>query len=653
MILTLCILLLKKSFDYGFNKDIALGDTNSLKGDVNSDGKVNSLDYMLVRKHILRISTLTSAQQKLADVNGDNNVSTADYIFIKKIILGTAQDVPVTSVTLSKSSVSLKVGESATITATISPSNATNKGVTWTSSNTNVATVNNGVISAIASGSAIITATLSNSKTASCSVTVNGNTKKYTLSFISEITTGFEEKNVLIKGGEVSEQRSVKLHLKRNIHYTISFDYKTVSDTNQFDVDLFPDNLPQITPTATTSIKHYDWDINLNDSIIETDDVWLRFFDDINIGSGSDITISNVTIKKVENKTYNEGDKFGTLPIPVRGGYKFLGWYTSPTGGTQITSNTKVTSNMNLYPHWQRSFDLILLWGQSNMVGSVGRSFEKDDNSSLLKGIDSDIVYFNQSYGRVLVNMPSHVAYEYRYLLGGMSDVSLNYESFGEQLYYKNDELTAEKVADIQSLDASDGTNMIPYFSQEYYNQTGNRFIVVHAARGALRIGDILPEAQTNTYKSMIIKYKKAEEYITKQGFVINNRFYVVYQGESDMQDNSVSQYANTYKKVHDSLVKDLNLSFGAMVYMVRGDLPCDYTNLKIIRDQQKKLVSENNDIIMGTDFLYKEYCEKGNNSLFGVKTSAVDNSIHVNSAALSQVGRNIAKNIWLSGKIK
>jgi Bacterial surface proteins containing Ig-like domains len=61
-----------------------------------------------------------------------------------------------------------------TLTATVAPSNTTNKAVTWTSSNPNVATVNNGVITAVSVGTAIITATIADgNKSASCSVTVN------------------------------------------------------------------------------------------------------------------------------------------------------------------------------------------------------------------------------------------------------------------------------------------------------------------------------------------------------------------------------------------------------------------------------------------------------------------------------------------------
>ncbi len=81
--------------------------------------------------------------------------------------------VPVTSVKLNKTTVTLKKGETATLTATVMPNNATNKTVTYTSSNTKVAKVdNNGKITAVGGGKAIITAK-ADGKTATCTVNVN------------------------------------------------------------------------------------------------------------------------------------------------------------------------------------------------------------------------------------------------------------------------------------------------------------------------------------------------------------------------------------------------------------------------------------------------------------------------------------------------
>ena len=85
-----------------------------------------------------------------------------------------ASTIAVASVSLNKSSISLKVGDKETLVATLSPANATNKAVKWSSSDLSVAEVNsNGVVTAKAGGTAIITVTTEDGhKTASCVVSV-------------------------------------------------------------------------------------------------------------------------------------------------------------------------------------------------------------------------------------------------------------------------------------------------------------------------------------------------------------------------------------------------------------------------------------------------------------------------------------------------
>ena len=79
-----------------------------------------------------------------------------------------------TSVALNKTTLTLDIGKTSNLRATVYPSNASNKKCTWSSSNTSVATVDsNGKVTAKASGTATITVKTSNGKTATCKVTVN------------------------------------------------------------------------------------------------------------------------------------------------------------------------------------------------------------------------------------------------------------------------------------------------------------------------------------------------------------------------------------------------------------------------------------------------------------------------------------------------
>lgn len=81
--------------------------------------------------------------------------------------------VAVTGVTLNKTAITLYVGNTVTLSATVVPSDATNKNVTWSSDKESVASVNNGVVTAKAEGSATITVTTEDGDfTATCKVTV-------------------------------------------------------------------------------------------------------------------------------------------------------------------------------------------------------------------------------------------------------------------------------------------------------------------------------------------------------------------------------------------------------------------------------------------------------------------------------------------------
>ena len=102
-------------------------------------------------------------------------VATNEQGTVTSAIAGVTVTAPVlaTGVTLDKTSASVKLGKTLTLTATVEPANAANKNVTWSSSETSVATVSNGVVTGVATGNAEITATTEDGNyIASCTVTV-------------------------------------------------------------------------------------------------------------------------------------------------------------------------------------------------------------------------------------------------------------------------------------------------------------------------------------------------------------------------------------------------------------------------------------------------------------------------------------------------
>ena len=135
------------------NKDVEWTSSNTNVATVDITGKVTG-----VSSGSATITVKTKDGAKIATCN----------VTVKNSVI------PVTGVTLNKTALSLVTGTSESLVATISPSNATNKDVEWTSSNTNVATVDTtGKVTGVSAGSATITVkTKDGSKVATCNVTV-------------------------------------------------------------------------------------------------------------------------------------------------------------------------------------------------------------------------------------------------------------------------------------------------------------------------------------------------------------------------------------------------------------------------------------------------------------------------------------------------
>ena len=145
-------------------------------------------------KHIQKLRKLILALGILAGMNLTANAippesGTTGTIPTGTIPTGTIPTEGVSGISLDLSAVSLSVGGTETLTATVSPDGATDKTVTWSSSDTTVATVENGVVTAVAEGTANITVTATNGtvddtsddQTATCAVTVNAATASVTL----------------------------------------------------------------------------------------------------------------------------------------------------------------------------------------------------------------------------------------------------------------------------------------------------------------------------------------------------------------------------------------------------------------------------------------------------------------------------------------
>lgn len=121
------------------------------------------------------------------------------------------EEVYATGVALNTQTLNLDLGSSSQLTAVITPENTTNKGLSWSSSNEKIVTVDqSGKVTAVGEGSAVITVSTSNGKKATCTVTVNPVTQ-ITVETPAIDTTNKDEVQVgLTSGDQTAAQEVIK-----------------------------------------------------------------------------------------------------------------------------------------------------------------------------------------------------------------------------------------------------------------------------------------------------------------------------------------------------------------------------------------------------------------------------------------------------------
>ena len=176
------------------SSSISIGETTQLTvGYSPSDTNVKSVTFESSSTTIATVSNtglVTGIAQGSATITATAQAANNTTITATKTI--TVTPVSVTSVVLDSNSETVKVGKTVTLIPTVYPTNATNKSVTWSSSNTSVATVSSGVVTGVAAGTANITVTtVDGSKTASCTVTVqeSGGEETFSISYTDLPTT--------------------------------------------------------------------------------------------------------------------------------------------------------------------------------------------------------------------------------------------------------------------------------------------------------------------------------------------------------------------------------------------------------------------------------------------------------------------------------
>ena len=309
------------------------------------------------------------------------------------------QEVKPTSIKLNATSKIIQKGKTYTLITTITPSNATDKTVTYTTSNSKVATVDeNGLVKAVGYGNAIITATTANGKEATCKVNVYAaiddcNVSKiqsqtytgkalqpvvtvkdgdkilsegidYTVTYEDNVNVGTASVTITGKGnytGTITKTfkinpkkvnpTSIKLNatsktIQKGKTYTLT---TTVTPTNATDktVTYTTSNSKVATVTKNGTIKA----INYGTAVIAaktkngktaTCKVTVPYTVKYNLNGGTN---------NKSNPISYYGKKI-TLQNPTRKGYVFAGWYSDSKFKTKITSFS--SGNKVVYAKWNK-----------------------------------------------------------------------------------------------------------------------------------------------------------------------------------------------------------------------------------------------------------------------------------------------------------
>ncbi|MCR4763055.1 MAG: InlB B-repeat-containing protein, partial [Lachnospiraceae bacterium] len=256
----------------------------------------------------------------------NDDIVTSDTILYAKWIEKT---IPVEGVTLDKTSITLKVGDTQMLKATVTPENAMDKSLKWFSGNNDVASVEqDGTVTALKTGKTYITVQSVNGlKTDSCDVTVQDDGSTVPVTF----TVRFDMNGKTVADAPTSqsvEQDGTAVRPAKDPEaegFTFDGWYREAACENLFDFS---------TPITADTIIYAKW-------IDEKAEFFTVTFD-LNGKPGT--TPSAQTVEK---------DRFAKEPaVPEAEGFTFGGWYREATCENLFDFSTPITADTVVYAKW-------------------------------------------------------------------------------------------------------------------------------------------------------------------------------------------------------------------------------------------------------------------------------------------------------------
>ena len=277
--------------------------------------------------------------------------NTFNYEVIEKVILN-----PLKSINLNKTSGTKYIGETENLTVIYNPSNTTdNKNVTWTSSNNNVASINNGVVTAKGIGNAVITAKVG-SLTASYKiivikhdnpVIVKANTLTYNGKEQELITVSNIKGNICYSYNPISSCSSNENIPKKinageyTVYYYVSGDNNYNSKSGSIKVNI---NKKVITKPVSSSDKTYNGTIQ-NSNIVKPDGVSIK---NGSIESATNVGKYNITYILDQNHIWNDGSNNDVTVIWKINPYNISNALVNGVSDKVYNGNNIVQDNINV-----------------------------------------------------------------------------------------------------------------------------------------------------------------------------------------------------------------------------------------------------------------------------------------------------------------
>ena len=188
----------------------------------------------------------------------------------------------------------------------------------------------------------------------------------------TEIDDGYSDALTLAKGVSYPVYIGNTLNLTPNQKYMLSFDYWSLEGSTEFNVDLFPDSLPEIHPVATTAHQTMNWIFSSTSSDMTSSQI--RYFNDRVVPNPQTIAIINKHLYKCDDctltytKDVTKGNAYGDLNVPKRYGWDFLGWYLEDGTKIDSTSINNIKGNHTVTAKWSHHNYQVKLVGVNGTI---------------------------------------------------------------------------------------------------------------------------------------------------------------------------------------------------------------------------------------------------------------------------------------------